>query len=293
MVELERRFGSVTRGVLDGMRRTPGHGRSSLNHRDGTESDNGPPRALFLSLKGGMQQLVDTLAARLEGRIRRLTATVERVEGSRGAYRLAAGGESITADELVLATPAYRAGELLRQMDPDLALLLETISYNSSVTIALLYARPEFDHPLDGFGFVVPRAEGRSLTACTWVNTKFPHRGTASRALLRAFLGGGRAEEACADSDEHLAALAHQELSSLMKYRSEPVAWRVHRWPQAMAQYEVGHLRRGQRIEERLRLHPGLWLTGNGYIGIGIPDCIHRSQLVAEAIRQQVPAPPA
>jgi oxygen-dependent protoporphyrinogen oxidase len=285
MVELERRFGSVTRGVLAGMRRARGQAQGpSASHDYGTELNDGTGRALFLSLKGGMQQLVDTLAARLEGRIRRVTATVEHIEGSRGAFRLAAAGDSIPADEVVLATPAYRAGELLRDRDPDLALLLEAIPYNSSVTIALLYARPEFDHPLDGFGFLVPRAEKRPLTACTWVNTKFPYRGTDSRALLRAFVGGGRAEEAGGASDEQLAAMAHQELSRLMRYRPEPVAWRVHRWPQAMAQYEVGHSHRRQMIEERLHLHPGLWLTGNAYIGIGIPDCIHRSQLVAEAI---------
>ena len=157
-----------------------------------------------------MQQLVDTLAARIEGKVRRVTATVESVAGSRGKFQLAAGGDAIAAEEVVVATPAYRAGELLRGVDPDLAALLEGIPYNSSVTVALLYARPEFEHPLDGFGFLVPRAEKRPLTACTWVNTKFPYRGTASRALLRAFFGGGRAAEADADSDEQLAQLAHQ-----------------------------------------------------------------------------------
>jgi oxygen-dependent protoporphyrinogen oxidase len=282
MVELERRFGSVTRGVLDGMRRVNSPRRAAANHGAGPNSR--PPGALFLSLKAGMQQLVDTLAARLEGKIRRVTATVEHIAGSRGAFQLAAGGDAILADEVVLATPAYRAGELLREIDADLALLLESIRYNSSVTIALLYARPAFDHPLDGFGFVVPRAEGRPLTACTWVNTKFPYRAAAGRALLRAFLGGERADQAATDSDEHIAALAHRELSALMQYRPQPSAWRIHRWPRAMAQYEVGHLRRQQDIEQRLSRHPGLWLTGNAYIGIGIPDCIHRSRLVAQAI---------
>ena len=286
MVEMERRFGSVTRGVLDGMRHAkPDDKRGSSSHqRDGANPEGGPPRSLFLSLQGGMQQLIDVLAARLEGNIRRVTATVENIEGSQGAFRLAAGGDSIDADDVVVATPAYRAGALLRNIDPDLALLLETIPYNSSVTIALLYARPPFDHPLDGFGFVIPRAERRPLTACTWVNTKFPYRGAENRALLRAFVGGSRAAEAGRGSDEQLAQLAHQELSTLMGFRADPVAWKVHRWPQAMAQYEVGHLQRQQAIEERLGRHPGLWLTGNAYVGIGIPDCIHRSQFVARAI---------
>jgi protoporphyrinogen/coproporphyrinogen III oxidase len=281
MVELERSFGSVTRGVLDGMRRArPG---SPANHSREAASA-GAPRSLFLSLRGGMQQLVDALAARIEGKVRRVTAAVENVAGSRGNFQLAAGGDTILAGEVVLAAPAYRAGEMLRDFDPAIASLLEGIAYNSSVTVALLYARPEFEHPLDGFGFLVPRAEKRPLTACTWVNTKFPYRGTASRALLRAFFGGDRAAEAAAGSDQQLAQLAHQELSSLMNYRAEPVAWRVHRWPRAMAQYEVGHLERQRAIEQRLQLHPGLWLTGNAYIGIGIPDCVRRSRLIAESV---------
>lgn len=282
MVELEKQFGSVTRGVLDGMRRA-----KSGNHRPspgGGSRGDGPPRSLFLSLKGGMQQLIDVLAERLESRVRRVTATVERVEGTRGSFRLAAGGDAIDAEELVLATPAYRAGELLRNMDAELAMLLETIPYNTSVTIALLYARPPFDHPLNGFGFLVPRLERSAVTACTWVNTKFPYRGTEDRALLRAFLGGGRAEEAASSSDEELASMAHEELSRLMGYDTEPAAWKVHRWPQAMAQYEVGHQRRQEAIEARLGRLPGLWLTGNAFSGIGIPDCIHRSQTVARSV---------
>jgi oxygen-dependent protoporphyrinogen oxidase len=285
MVELERRFGSVTRGVLDGMRqaRRDNHGVSSNPGAEG-HPGSAAPRSLFLSLRGGMQQLIDTLAARLEGRIGRVTAVAETVAGSRGAFRVAAGGDSIEADEVVLATPAYRAGELLQSIDGGLAHLLHAVPYNSSVTVALLYARPGFDHPLDGFGFLIPRAERRPLTACTWVNTKFPYRGTEHRALLRAFVGGGRAEEAAASSDDALARLAHQELSRWMGFDAEPAAWRVYRWPQAMAQYEVGHLRRQEAVEERLGRHPGLWLTGNAYIGIGIPDCIRRSQLVARGI---------
>jgi oxygen-dependent protoporphyrinogen oxidase len=284
MVELERRFGSVTRGVLDGMRRAKEQGPSAADHNHGADPAAHTPRALFLSLKGGMQQLIDALSSCLEGRLRRVTGTVERIARSRGNFQLAAGGDAIAADEVVLATPAYRAGALLRELDPSLAELLETIPYNSSLTIALIYAQPEFDHPLDGFGFLVPRAEKRPLTACTWVNTKFPYRAGANRVLLRAFVGGERAGEAGTASDEQLAALAHRELRRLMGFHGEPIAWRVHRWPQAMAQYEVGHQRRQQAIDERLRLHPGLWLTGNAYIGIGIPDCVHRSRMVAQAI---------
>jgi oxygen-dependent protoporphyrinogen oxidase len=235
-----------------------------------------------------MQQLTDTLAARLEGRVRRIAGAVERVERSGGGYRLFVGGEALAAEEVVLATPAYRAALLLRGLEEKLADLLAAVPYNSSITAALLYPRAEFEHPLDGFGFLVPRAENRALTACTWVNTKFPYRAAGNRVLLRAFFAAERAER-CAGPEEQIAETAHRELSGLMKYRQQPVTWRVQRWERAMAQYEVGHQKRQREIDERTVRLPGLWLTGNAYIGIGIPDCIRRSRQVADAITRSTP----
>ena len=154
----------------------------------------------------------------------------------------------------------------------------------TSITVALLYHRPPFDHPLNGFGILVPRAEGRSIAACTWVNTKFPFRAVENRALLRGFLAGAKADEALAHDDSGIAAEVHRELQALMGFGSEPATYRVHRWRRAMAQYEVGHQKRLAEIESRLATVPGLHLAGNGYTGIGIPDCIRRSRQIAEAI---------
>ena len=276
-VEMEKRHGSVGRGLVRAM--------SKSRDSKAAESPNNGPQSLFLSLRGGMQQLTDTLFGQLEGRVQLVTTAVSAIEGRSGAFQLTAGGDKIAADEVVLATRAYQAAELLQQMDSRLADLLAGIRYTSSVTVNLLYPRPPFEHRLEGFGFLIPRAEQRRLTACTWVNTKFPNRTTPDRALLRSFFSGEEAEKASTSTDAEVADLAHQELSQLMHFRTSPATQRVYRWERAMAQYEVGHQKLIEEVESRLAQLPGLHLTGNAFAGIGIPDCIRRSKSVAESIR--------
>ena len=274
-VDLERRYGSLTRGVRrDRAKASPGK----------ANDPQGRPQPLFLTLKQGMRQLVDALAERLESRVRIVTGTAQALDGARGNFRLRVDGETVESDEVILATPAYQAAELAKAHDAQLAKRLGEIRYTSSMTASLLYPRDRFDRPLDGFGFLVPRAEGMRLTACTWVNTKFPERVSADRVLLRAFLAAEQAQAAWDRSDERVAALVHEELSALMGFRADPVEWRLYRWPRAMAQYEVGHKDRIDGIEARLEEIPGLHLAGNAYTGIGIPDCIRRSKSLAEKI---------
>ncbi len=275
-VELEKRYGSVGRGLVRAMSRSRS-GKTAGSRNSGRQS-------LFLSLRRGMQQLTGTLSGQLEGQVRVVTAAVGAIRGRPGAFQLAVGGDTISADEVVLATRAYQAAELLQQMDARLADLLAGIRYSSSVTVNLLYPRPPFEHKLEGFGFLIPRAEQRWLTACTWVNTKFPHRTTADRAVLRSFLSGREAEKASSSTDAEVADQAHQELSQLMHFRTEPATQRVYRWDRAMAQYEVGHQKCIEEVESRLANLPGLHLSGNAFAGIGIPDCIRRSKMVAESM---------
>jgi oxygen-dependent protoporphyrinogen oxidase len=277
-IEIERKFGSLTRGMV----------RTRRAAAVAEAPENGRPRSLFLSLRDGMQQLTDTLATRLDRRIRRVTGTVRALRGARGAFELQLDGATITADQVVLAVPAYRAGELLGSLDEALAGLLMGVRYNSSVTAALLYERAGWTHPLDGFGFLVPRVEGRPLAACTWVNTKFPSRVAEDRVLLRAFMAGEQAETMLSASDEELAGMMDRQCRELMGFQQTPAQWRIHRWSRAMAQYEVGHQYRMDELAVRLTQLPGLYLTGNAYSGIGIPDCIHRSQLVAEQVARSV-----
>ena len=276
-VEMAREHGSLTKSILRERRA-----------RQSTLGPSASPPPLFQSLRNGMQQLTDALAVRVQGRVRIVTATVEKLETLAAGYHLRTSAGPLEAQQVVLATPAYRAGEVVKQIDPCLADLLLEIRYHSSITVSLLYSRPEFDHRLNGFGYLVPRAEGKNLAACTWVNTKFPFRADRETGLLRAFLAGDKAEQFLSSSDSDLAEMAHRELSEAMGFTARTETVRVQRWERAMAQYEVGHQKRVEAIEERLQEFPGLHLAGNGFTGIGIPDCVRRSRLISEQVEKQV-----
>ena len=264
-LEMESRYGSVIRGVLLSLSSAPA----------------GDPAPLFLSLKRGMQQLVTALEEALGAGVTRIRAAVERIEKTPGGYRLEWAGGALEAGQVVLATPAYMAGAILRDLDGTLSQRLSEIRYHSSITLALGYDRAGFERPLDGFGFLAPKLERRLLTACTWVGTKFPHRVAPDRVLLRAFIGAGAEETLLNRPDEDLAAGVGEELRRLMGVTQAPLFTRISRSRRAMAQYTVGHGRRLEEIHARLARWPGLLLAGNAYQGIGVPDCIHSGKEAA------------
>ncbi len=273
-VDIESKYGSLTRGILAGRKN---------NKQDGGKD--GPRQSLFLTFKGGLQQLIDTLQARIAGSVDRVEASVIVVERAATGFRLLlSDGGSIEAMHVILAIPAYRAADLVQPLDGELTDVLRTIPYHSSITTALLYEQKKMERPLDGFGFLVPESENRSLAACTWVNTKFDHRAAPGVAYLRAFLAANQTERLVSRSDADLTKLVHQEVSELMGFHCPPKNTRVDRWERVMAQYEVGHGRRLDQIEQRVQGLPGIHLGGNGYTGIGIPDCIRRSRRIAEQI---------
>ncbi len=267
-LEFEQRYGSLTRGVL-------------ANRQAGKTG------SLFLSLQGGMQRLVEALEIAVAGSASVARGAVERLETSPNGYRLWSNGASVEAGQVVVATPAHVAGLLLQGLDASLADLLGDIRYHSSITVALGYDRSAFRRPLNGFGFLVPRVERRLVAACTWVGTKFPHRVAADRVLLRAFIAAGSDESLLARPDDDLLRSVSYELAHLMGVTEAPRFARVHRWRRAMAQYEVGHASRLEQIQERLARFRGLHLAGNGYFGIGVPDCVRSGQLAAQAIASQ------
>jgi len=258
-VEIEKKYGSLTRGVLSAPRPKTGSGGSFL-----------------LTLKPGLGALIDALRPSADV----IQASVEAIERTSDGYRLRAGGDWMETDNVVLATTACDAAPLVQSLQPELASLLDGIPYTSSVTLSLGYTGRTFDHPLQGHGFLVPKKERRVILGCTWVGNKFDHRVPSNMVVLRCFLGG----DALSLSDDALVDAARADLHSIMGLEAEPVFHNIARWPNSMAQYTVGHAKRVERIEELVRAIPGLHLAGNAYHGIGIPDCVRMGQEAAAKI---------
>lgn len=273
-VEMERRWGSLVRGVRQTTRQRKNHGEGRSVR---------PP--LFSSLRDGLETLVQALSARLDSSrvfTGRPVVGLART-GNGGAYRVAfAGSDSLNADALVLALPAHESARLVHGLDAALADRLAEIPYSSSMIVALSYEARSLPRLPSGFGFLVPPKERRRLLACTFVGQKFRSRVPASRVLLRCFLGGMRDEAVLELSDAEAATTVRRELAAILGISAEPQFLKVYRWPKALAQYTVGHQERLQAIQARLGRHRGLSLCGNAYQGIGIPDCLRSGRAAAE-----------
>jgi protoporphyrinogen/coproporphyrinogen III oxidase len=258
--EMEAKYGSL--------------GRAMLAARSAARNAKTPPRPLFTSLENGMQQMVDALVAVLDADALNAGATVQAVAPEAGSWVVSAGLQSDEFDAVILALPTKAAANLLQRCGPQLAAELGAIEYSSSVTVALGYDKEVRDSLPPGFGFLVPRSEGKRMLAATFVHNKFPHRAPEDRAILRCFLGGTRGEQMLALSEEEILSIVREELDQILQLRAEPLFARVFKWRGAMAQYGVGHLERLERIEALRQKLPGLALAGNGYSGIGVPDCV-------------------
>jgi oxygen-dependent protoporphyrinogen oxidase len=248
-------------------------------------------RSAFLTPTAGLMEIVEALVNHLtqQGAELRAGTPVERLDYENGIYNAhLPGGEAIPAHGVILATPAYASGALLEGLEPRLAGELQAIPYTSTATVSLAYPQNDLPQPLDGYGYVIPRREGRRALACTWTSTKFPHRAPDGYALLRVFVGRAGQEEQIPWDEAGLLALAQEELSLTLGISAQPTLYRVFRWERAMPQYNLGHPERLRRIDKALAGWPGLALAGNGYRGIGIPDCIHSGELAAQKILEAV-----
>ncbi len=284
LVEMENNYGSLTRGMLAAHRRMRARAKTS-----GQKGNSGAPRSIFTTLRGGMQQLVDALAARLDPASVRLSTAVTGIEKVADGWMVAANGATELYHALIMASPAWAAGALLGTVDPVLGEELCAIPYSSSITVNLIYDESQLGRLPDGFGFLVPVVEGRAMLACTFVHRKFLGRTPPGKAVLRAFLGGMKNEALLTAPDEVLGATVRRELNQILGEKIFPAAAlpehvQVARWPRAMAQYAVGHQERRQRISERVATLPGLRLAGNAYDGLGLPACIRLGREAATAL---------
>jgi oxygen-dependent protoporphyrinogen oxidase len=240
----------------------------------------------FRSLPGGLSEMVRALVAALPAESIRLHTPVRRVLfDPPHAFRVETeSGEAVRARAVVIATPAYVTSRIVRDVDRELGRLCGEVPYASTATIALAFRRDQVRHPLNGSGFVVPRVENTGILAASWLSSKWPHRAPPGRVLLRTFVGGSRDPEALERSDAELVAVSMKALRPLLGIEGEPVLTRIYRWTRASAQHEVGHLVRLGAIERALTRHSGLFITGSGFRGVGIPDCVADGRATASQV---------
>jgi len=235
----------------------------------------------FRSLPGGLSEMVRTLAARLPPEALRFSTPARRVLVAPPRVETAAG-DSLSARAVIITAPAYVAADLLHDQDGDIARMCQDVRYASTATIALAFPRSAVKHPLNGSGFVVPRTERTGILAASWLSSKWPHRAPDDRVLMRAFFGGARDEHALDQSDTRLEEVALSALRPLLGISGDPLLSRVYRFDRASPQHEVGHLARIEALDRRLAETPGLFMTGSGLRGVGIPDCVADARATAK-----------
>jgi oxygen-dependent protoporphyrinogen oxidase len=281
--ELEQTHGSVIRGMMAARRARARQGSSGR-----------PANTMFVSLRNGLGDLVTGLAGQIQkaGGILKAGVEAEAVrvrshQAGRWMYDIiCTDGTALSAEALVLATPAFVSAELVRPLSPMAGGLMDLIPYASTATISLIYPADAVGDRLQGFGFVVPRMEGRDLIAATWTSHKWPHRAPPQEVSVRCYLGGVGREAVLERDDDMLTHCVRGELTSIVGLQAAPHYVEVNRWHRAMPQYTIGHLDRLAQLEAAISRFGGLGITGAGYRGVGIPDCIRDgTETAAKTIR--------
>lgn len=274
---MEREHGSLIRAAL----------RQARAARSADRFVSGARYGLFLSIDQGMGTLPQTLAESLPPETFRTGSSVRRITRLNDQERPwlveLLDGSTLRSDAVLVTTEAHASARLLDGLDSDLALQLRSIPYASSAIVQVAFRRDQVAHPLDGFGAVVPIVENRSILAISFTSVKFPSRAPAGTVLMRVFVGGATQPELFEKDDAEIEALVLRELSELLGARGEPLLMDVARHPRGMPQYTLGHLDRVAAIREAQARHPGLFLAGNAFDGVGIPDCVRSGREAADA----------
>jgi protoporphyrinogen/coproporphyrinogen III oxidase len=283
-LDAERQFGSLWRSVRNSQSKAP---------RDGER--NAPQSAArygqFVTLSGGLKTLVDALLRQLPSqavRLRTPVAQIDRHPTGRWTIKTSPGAPLEHFDGVIIAAHAPQVAPLIGRFDSSLANDLAAIEYASSAVVTLVYHRQDINHPLDGFGVVVPAIERRPIVAASFLTVKFPSHGPPGRAIVRVFSGGALQPERVEQRDGELIATAKQQMAELIGAGADPIETRVMRWRDAMPQYHVGHVARVEAIEAKVAAHVGLELSGNAYRGVGIPQSVQSGRLAADRLAKQL-----
>jgi oxygen-dependent protoporphyrinogen oxidase len=280
-VQMEQKSGSLILGMLAAMKKRPHATLSGPPPKPGAAK-----MTYFMSFKNGMQTLSQACAGYIGKESIRLGAGVRAVEPKGKGYAvILASGEILDADHVMIASSAYDAAGMVRGFDETLASQMNKIEWSSSATVSVAFKKEDVKAPLRGFGFIVPRVEGRRVNAATYSSIKWSYRAPDDTIMVRVFVGGGHHEELVHDLDDSgMIRMVLEELDAIVGLKANSHFSKVYRWFKGMPKYTVGHLDRIALLDRTLSLHPGLHLIGCSYKGIGIGDCVHEAQVAAERI---------
>lgn len=283
-LDLVDRHRSLALGMLRKRRRGPRTGAGGEQRRSGGIA--------FYSFADGLGRLVAALRERLEGVTFHLRSAVTELARADSGWRVGteAGRAAPVYAAVLLAVPAPIAAALLRPLAPTAAEAFGSIRYVSSATVFLGYRTEELDAVPDGHGFLIPQVENRRINGATWVSNKYRGRAAEGTFLARCYVGGDRTPGPLELDDGGLMRLCQDELRELAGIRAEPFYRRAFRYPDSNPQYEVGHERRVAAAEHALARFPGLAVTGAGYRGVGIPDCVRDGRESARSLLQRLGA---
>jgi oxygen-dependent protoporphyrinogen oxidase len=276
--ELEQEYGGLIKALLAIKKQKKLQQKAS-----GDTKVSVAPGGTLTSFYNGAQTITDALAEKLKDRLH-LGVQVHGISRERGAYQLYTSKETIEADIVILASPSYATAEILKDLDSEISKILSDIPYPHVSVVCFGYKKEKIGNPLNGFGFLVPHIEGRKILGSLWDTSIFPNRASEGYALLRTMVGGAKSPEMALLDDDKIISMVFDELKPILSFKTEPDLIRIYRWDKAIPQYLLGHSKRLVSIEERLRSHPGLYLTGNAYKGIGINDCVESGYKLADEI---------
>jgi oxygen-dependent protoporphyrinogen oxidase len=276
--ELEHEYGSLIKALIKIRRQ-----RKRQQGKEAASKVNAAPGGTLTSFREGVQTLTDSLAERLGKRLRTREA-VQGITKTNHSYQIVSTNTTYEADVLVIATPAFVAKELLHDFDKSIATVLADIPYPHVSVVCLGYQKSKVRHPLNGFGFLVPHNENRKILGSLWDSSIFANRAADNTVLLRTMIGGAQFPELAELTPDQLQDIVLAELRSIVGLQGDPDMAQVYRWPKAIPQYRVGHGAILDTLKQKLSAHPGLYLTGNAYRGIGMNDCIANAYQLAEEI---------
>lgn len=287
-VQIEEEYGSLIKGMIAKRREM---------RRAGSKG-NKPKYTMFMTLKDGLSELPATIVKNFKmtkiltnrevmniGKPLSPTSDTEKGIVSLPNYKISLkNGDTIDADTVVFASPSYETARLLTGINDSISDILNKIPYTSTATVSLAFKKDGISHPMNGFGFLVPRQEKRRITGATWVSRKFSFRSPDDSVLIRCFIGGTHNERLVFLNDKDIIEMVKGELRDIMGITSEPLLIRIYRWERAMPQYTIGHEGRLSILDKKLSEYPGMFLTGSSYRGSGISECIKDGQLTAESV---------